>query len=122
MTETTEKEIKTFDPFTTPARDGEVNMVLAVQDHLMLGGVPAQCQLFYQNHPDINMVRGLCFEAQRFVLNQFWMLQLQKVQNEKKISTIDHRFCLLEEGTPEQWLKNFHEMIVTFAAEHALPS
>jgi hypothetical protein len=108
-------------PFTTPLQPGELNLVVEVEQALLACGLHHQVASAYSNNHYINDARGLCSEAQRFLLNRYWSLQLAALQVHKNITTIDERFCLIDQGEAQTWLDLFKEKIVPFAAQHQLP-
>ena len=110
-----------FNPFTTPQRDKELMLIESVRTLLNEAGLKQKVDANFINHPTILDGVGLCYEAQRFVLNRFWHIQLQALQNKTNKSTIDERYCLVENGEPEQWLSLFEEKILPIAIQYNLP-
>lgn len=48
----------------------------------------------------------------RFLINQFWREQLGNVDLSGKGNTIGDRFCLIEDGATEDWLRLFNQKVV----------
>lgn len=108
-------------PFDTPARAGEIILVEEVFNALCMSGLNAEAHQVLMLDHYIKDSIGKCFEAQRFLLNRFWHLQLQHLQNSTGVKTIDERFCLIESGDPALWLRFFKEKILPVCIEHRLP-
>lgn len=57
-------------------------------------------------------------EVQRFLLNQFWNIQLMLTPT----LTIDERFSLVPNGNLEDWLKLFTLSVLPFVVNNNLPT
>lgn len=108
-------------PFNTPARVGEIVLIDEVFNALCETGLNNEAQNVFLIDHYIHDGKGMCFEAQRFLLNRFWHLQLQQLQNTAGVKTIDERFCLIESGDPALWLKFFKDKILPMCIEYRLP-
>ncbi len=57
-------------------------------------------------------------KGQRFLLNRFFYLQLISLDG---INTMDERFCLIEDGTFEDWLRLFSNKVLPCLISNNLP-
>lgn len=127
MSENKEKQIEqpkpiAFDPFSTVLREGELDMITELERILIENGLAQEVKEYYNTNAAIQDGVGLCYEGQRHLLNQFWLLQLLNLQNLHGISTMDDRYCLITNGTPEQWINLFKNQILPTAIKYRLPS
>lgn len=109
------------DPFTVPAREGELNLMENTQKALDGAGLKLASDSAFISHEIYSIGKPLCFEAQRFLLNRFFNTQLHHIGVNKKIDTREERYCLLDEGTPEQWLTSFQNKILPALITHQYP-
>jgi len=56
-------------------------------------------------------------KVQRYLLNRFWNHQLMVSQS----ISIEERYCLIPDGSHDQWLSLFREKIVPFLIANNLP-
>lgn len=69
-------------------------------------------------HPIITDVAHLNdFDKHRSALNRFWNLQLISLP----VDTITERYCLVSNGTKEDWIRLFSTKILPKCVEHKLP-
>ncbi len=105
-----------------PLADGQLDLIPEVTRIMREAGLGHEVTAAFESNDLIAEGRGKCLDAQRFYLNRFWHQQLGGHQNRTGDNTIDYRFCLLDKGTGESWIKHFSEMIIPFAIEKRLPA
>lgn len=109
------------DPFTVPAREGELNLIESTQKALEAAGLKLTSDSAFTTHEIYAIGKPLCFEAQRFLLNRFFNTQLHHIGVNQKVDTREERYCLLDEGSPEQWLTSFQSKILPVLVSHNYP-
>jgi hypothetical protein len=96
--------------------EGDTDLICACVDVLKESGLGQKIDIFLDNH---NIISGIKLkpEAQRFLLNQYWRVQLMSAP----VSSTNERFNLIDTGTPSDWLRLFKQFIIPFIVEHDLP-
>ena len=92
-------------------------LTTAVREELKLCGANLRAQEHFDNNPLISTTAGLPPPYQRAYQNRYWNLQLMGL----KENTIDVRFCLITEGTEEDWLRLFKQMVIPCIVRNELP-
>ena len=54
----------------------------------------------------------------RFLINQYWRLQLGRVDLHLDINTLSERMCLIEEGTLDNWIEKFRLKVAPCIVQH----
>lgn len=103
---------------TRQRADNEVDMIGSVRAMLSVAGLAQQATEHFDTNISIINAANLCPEAQRFFLNQYWFNQLSLYPSE----TTEHRFCLINNGPYENWLKAFELKIIPFLMSKSLPT
>ena len=103
--------------FTTPRVEGEVNLVAACRQLLVDAGLLLKVQANYDTNRYIVDAEPLGLKAQRFLLNKYWSVQLMSLPND----TQAERFCLLPEGTADDWLTSFKDRVLPTIINAQLP-
>lgn len=103
--------------FTNLRTVGEIDLVTEVRNILCSVGLTKEVAESYDTNQYIIDAAPLCPEAQRFLLNRFWNLQLLAIG----ITSVEQRFCLIDSGEYKDWIKLFKESIVPFAVSNRLP-
>jgi len=62
-----------------------------------------------QVHPDA--ISHSLESVRRFQINQYWRDQLGRIDLNGKGNTIGDRFCLIEDGSVEDWLRLFDQKV-----------
>jgi hypothetical protein len=96
-------------------------LIEAVEKVLRDGGLGRGVEEVYLKSSAIEAARAEPLEKQRAALNTFWMQQLQSCQVRTGENTMDARFCLVDSGAPEIWLKLFKSEVLPVAIRHKLP-
>ena len=96
----------------------EVDMISAVRTILVNVGLTKEVEIGFDTNKYIKDGLMLSPIGQRFLLNRFWNIQLLNVTT---ATTMEERFCLIENGTPEDWLRLFETKIVPCLIQHRLP-
>lgn len=106
-----------IEQYHQPKDAADVDLIQAVRDHLNNSGLNNRVTAFYDSNRFIIEARDKNSNAQRFLLNRYWSLQLM---TSPKPST-EERFCLIPNGTTEDWLKLFKNKVLPFVIENNLP-
>lgn len=103
--------------FTDPRQDGDIDLIAETRVLLVNSGLSNEVNLHYDTNRYIKDASLMRPEGQRFLLNRFWNLQLLSTQ----ASTVDERYCLVNNGEYSDWLRLYKQKILPFAIAHRLP-
>lgn len=95
----------------------EINLIIEVKNLLYSSGLKINCDNNFLKNPIIENAIDYGALYQREYLNKFWLYQLVQFGSE----SINQRFCLVDSGTPQEWLQLFRESILPFVIEKNLP-
>ena len=101
--------------FTHQRVPGEVDLIAAVTDLLRAAHHPAPEQ--WLSDPAIASALGAGAKLQQFLINRYWRLQLGACES----STTAERYCLVDEGTPKDYLSIFEKALVPAILRERLP-
>ena len=101
----------------TPSQPEE-NLADVVTNLLASGGHPAPDAWKSHLHPDC-YTGG--FEVQRTTINNAWSHHLGLLASRTGTDTFNERYCLLDQGTRDQWIQNFTSGVLHTALKHTLP-
>ena len=96
---------------------GDIDLIGHVRQLLVEAGLSQQVVAGYDNNPNIMEGMNKRPDIQRYLLNRFWLFQLM---NANDIS-IEERYCLVPNGSIEEWIRLFKEKIIPFAIKNRLP-
>lgn len=108
---------KAKEQYFAPRQDGELDLIEEVRSAMVAIGLGHNTATAYDTDPKIQTARMRNCNVQRFVLNQFWTLQLYSLPQ----NTEELRRLLFPEGDILQWLQTFKEQVLPFAAKNNLP-
>jgi hypothetical protein len=94
----------------------EIDMIATVRSILVGAGLTQEATQAFDTNKYIVDGQHLGPLGQRFLLNRYWNLQLLCVSQ-----TVEERFCLIDNGSPEDWLRLFETKIVPCLIQHRLP-
>lgn len=101
--------------YDAPRTNDDIDLIQVVRNLLVNAGISTiQC---YDNSKHIMEAKSKKPEIQRFLLNQYWNLQLLSTS----ANSINERFSLVPNGTIESWLKLFTQVVLPFIVKHDLP-
>jgi hypothetical protein len=103
--------------YSAPREDGDIDLVKIVRDMLIKIGQLPRVHL-YDNSPKIKEAMSRRPDVQRFILNDYWNIQIMSVDAD----SIDVRYCLVGRGDCDTWLQLFESKVLPFIMEHNLPS
>ena len=89
----------------------------SVREQLVLAGAGLRLAEHYDNNPLIYSSNNLDPVTQRAYHNRYWNLQLMGLPE----NTINERFCLVTDGSVDDWFKLFKEMIIPCIVRNDLP-
>lgn len=111
------QELKNIDIFLQTRKPDDLDMIAQVRQLLGDSGLLPQVVQFFDTSKFIIDGINRPPEAQRFLLNKFWNLQLLLVNE----NTIEERFCLIPNGEYCDWLRLFKDKILPCCIAHRLP-
>lgn len=106
------------DIFVDLRKPEEIDMVGKVREILIAAGLATECSSGYDTNRYIQDAAVIGPVGQRFLLNRFWNLQLMNIQD---TNTMEERFCLIDNGSPEDWLRLFQTKVIPCLVKHRLP-
>lgn len=101
-----------------PRLESDIDLIDIVRQTLINAGLQHNVLAHYDNNHYIVEAINKRPEVQRFLLNQFWNLQLMSVS----VNSLNERFSLVPNGSLEEWLNLFNSVIIPFAVQHNLPA
>ena len=110
-----EEQLKAY--FVKPS-EGDINLIFAVREMLVSAGLGNHVTQFYDTHPLIVNSFDKVSNIQRFNLNRYWSIQLMSVNTYSE----EERYCLIPNGSNEDWLKLFQAKILPFLLANNLPT
>lgn len=99
-------------------KPGDFDLVLHVRTMLINAGSQPSAIEAYDSHHLIVEASDKVPTIQRFLLNRFWMLQLMNCPD---VSTKE-RYCLIPNGTIDDWVRLFGDSVLPFAMRNNLPT
>lgn len=96
---------------------GDKDLIAIVRRELESAGLGLKLPAAYDNNRFIMDARDKTPVVQRHFLNRYWSLQ---IMSSPKPST-EERFCLINDGTVEEWIVLFKAKILPFIIENDLP-
>lgn len=96
----------TTEDFTHNRKPDDADLVQAVTALLEKHAHPAPQA--WLNDPIVQEAKTASPKLQQFLINRYWRLQL----GSSKEPTTRERYCLMDEGTPAQYLDIFEKLIV----------
>lgn len=97
--------------------EGDIDLVGEVRKLLVESGLGQNLHETYDINRFIVDAKNKHSNAQRYLLNRYWYLQLSKFQT----ATINERGSLIPNGSVHTWLKIFQEVILPKLIELRLP-
>jgi len=97
--------------------EGDIDLVVVVRNILLNAGLAEKVVTAYDGNRFIIEAYGKDSEVQRFLLNRYWNQQLMMG---KRVS-IEERYCLIPNGTIDDWLKLFNAKVLPFLLDNNLP-
>lgn len=103
--------------FVSPREAGEKDLIAEVRSILHVSGLAMECAAAFDTNQYIIDGALIGPKGQQFLLNRFWNLQLLTLG----VVSIEERFCLIESGSFEDWIRLFKSKIVPCLVNHRLP-
>jgi hypothetical protein len=94
----------------------DVDLVRVVRELLIGVGQAPKIHLFEQNDR-IQEATNKRPKVQRYLMNEYWSLQIMKMP----VNSIDIRYCLVNNGTIDDWIRLFRDKVLPFIMEFDLP-
>ena len=88
-----------------------------VREQLSLCGANLRAQEYFDTNELIISTKGMDPDSQRMYQNRYWNLQLLGLEE----NTIDVRFCLITNGTTDDWFRLFKQMVIPCIVRNNLP-
>jgi ankyrin repeat protein len=97
--------------------ESDIDLIAIVRQILVEAGLQHNVVNHYDNDHYVLEALNKRPEVQRFLLNQYWNLQLMAAP----VNSMNERFSLVPNGSLDEWLNLFQATIVPFAIRHSLP-
>jgi len=97
--------------------ESDRNLILEVRQLLVDAGLGPYVENNYDNHHFIQDGLNKNPDVQRWFLNRYWHLQLMSTD----ALSVNERFCLIPNGTIDEWFDLFRKEIMPFVVRHSLP-
>ena len=97
--------------------EGGTDLVSEIRTILIESGLAKEVAENFDTNGYVRDAINIPFDGQRFLMNRFWNLQLLQLG----VTSIEERFCLLDEGTMKDWIQVFKDKIVTTLVSKRLP-
>lgn len=114
--ENIESTIQKFTPQKN--NEGGVDLVSEVRTILIESGLAKEVAENFDTNGYVRDAINIPFEGQRFLMNRYWNLQLLQLG----LTSIEERFCLVDEGTMNDWIRLFKDKILPTLVSKRLPS
>lgn len=95
----------------------DIDLITEVRNVLCNSGLAGRLPDAFDNHPYITEGKNKPSNVQRYLLNRYWNAQLMIYAH---ISS-DQRYCLIPNGTVQQWLDLFQKTVMPFIIQNNLP-
>lgn len=106
-----------YESYFKKPEEGDIDLVNLVRDILRESGLGMQVQAAYDVNTHIQQAIGKNMEAQRYLLNRYWNLQLLSCSD----TSFEERYCLIPNGKIEDWVRLFKAKIIPFCIKNNLP-
>ncbi len=103
--------------YFTEKPSGDLDLIAMVRGMLINVGLTNNTLAYFDTHPLIINSINKISNVQRFNLNRFWALQLMSSNNHSE----EERYCLIPNGSNEDWLKLFESKVLPFIIQNNLP-
>lgn len=94
-----------------------IDLVEKIRILLTGAGLIKEANLIFMLDPLVQASIGQHAYVQRPNLNKYFLYQLSQFGSE----SIEERYCLIDDGTPEEWLRLFEGKILPFLITKRLP-
>lgn len=103
--------------YSQPKPEGDIDLVALVRERLVTAGLAKLAETGYDTNRFVIEAAGKPSSVQRYLLNRYWHLQLMSSQ--KPCS--EERYCLIPNGTVNDWLNLFTTKVLPFVIANNLP-
>ena len=112
-----DRHAQAMSQFNQKREEGDIDLIDIVRNELVNAGLGQKLQAGYDNNRFIIDAKDKPSSVQRYFLNRYWNIQLM---SSEKPST-EERFCLVPNGTNDDWLRLFKSKVLPFIIENGLP-
>lgn len=106
-----------YEAYFQKPQDGDINLVDLVREILRESGLGMAIPEAYDGNTHIQQAINKNMEAQRYLLNRYWNLQLLSCSD----ISFEERYCLIPNGKIEDWVRLFKAKIIPFCIKNNLP-
>lgn len=103
--------------YTETRSETDRNLIQEVRQLLIDAGLGHYVPDNYDNHHLIRSGMDKVPDVQRWFLNKYWHLQLMSAD----AISVNERFCLIPNGSIDEWLDLFKKEVLPFVVRHSLP-
>jgi len=103
--------------YHAPRQPDDPDLVAWTRWLLIQAGLQIEVQRYFDTHHYVIEAQDKNPRVQRFMLNQYWNLQLMACP----AVSINERYCLIYQGEIGDWQKLIADTIIPFAIRHRLP-
>lgn len=100
-----------------PKPQGDIDLTATVRQLLVEAGLLQNVLVAFDNHRFVLESIGKPSNVQRFLMNRYWNQQLMVAP----VPSIEERYCLIPDGTVENWLTFFRGKVLPFIISNNLP-
>lgn len=100
-----------------PKPADDIDLIAEVRATLVAAGLGNKLAEAFDTNRFILEAAGKHSSVQRYFMNRYWGQQLLYA----KVQSIDERYCLLPNGTIQDWLNLFQQKILPFVIANDLP-
>jgi hypothetical protein len=105
-----------YQQYNAPKPQGDIDLVSEIVNLLQEAGLNDRVNIFL-NHKYVAEAKNKYSEVQRYLLNRYFSTQLLLVP----VSSDEERFCLIPNGSVQEWLTLFKLKIMPFLIGNNLP-
>ena len=112
----TEKLAEGIQQYVQPKPEGDPDLIAMVREKLISCGLQQKVTASYDTNRFIIDAANKPSSVQRHLLNRYWSLQLMVSSKH----TTDERYCLIPNGTVNDWFNLFVAKVLPFIIENDL--
>jgi hypothetical protein len=102
--------------------EGDIDLISVVEKVFTTYGIQDKIPVF-RSHRHVIEAQNKSSVAQRWLLNNYFRLQILSVgtKSGSLASPAEARYCLIDNGSIDDWIKLFNQNVMPFLLENKLP-